>query len=91
MSEKTIKSFCNGKIIVVVPKDLRDFTVPLFCRICAFPMKTKEDAVEYRKRKACEHCSYEFQGNPPPKKKSKEWQKYIESRRLRNRTIIKLK
>ena len=87
---KKIQSFFNDKIIIVIPKNYKKLIVPLFCKLCKFPMRTKEDVEEFHKRKVCEQCSFEFQGKLPSKK-SKEWQNYIQNRRLKNRAIFNLK
>jgi hypothetical protein len=85
-----IKSLCDGKLMVIYPEEYKLLIVPLFCPLCKFPMKTKEDSQEFRKRKLCEQCSYEF-GSKKPNKKSFIWTNYIERRRIQSRIILKLK
>lgn len=41
---------------VIIPEDLPDPT-PLFCPVCDYAMKTREDDVSYREFLCCERCA----------------------------------
>jgi len=64
LNEKQIVKVLAGEnkevIFVIVPRNYKKITIPLFCPLCGFPMKTKEDGIHYRKEKLCEKCSYKW-------------------------------
>jgi hypothetical protein len=91
--EKDIQSFMNDKIVVITTKDYQKTTVPLFCPICDFPMKTSDDSVSYRKNLCCFKCENRWLNNltkklQNPDKESEIWKEYIEERALLSRTIF---
>jgi len=95
---KEILSLENGKVIVVRPKDISTI-VPLFCKLCEYPMKTMEDSIAYRKTKVCHHCENAWAKNKNcdisngiyPNKESEEWLEYIIVRDIASKTIINFK
>lgn len=98
-SEQKMKMACNGKVIVIVSKDFEKTTVPLFCPVCEFPMKTKEDGLSYRKHGCCEKCDNRWTDTKGvnwsegkyPDKTSEEWLEYYNYRLIMSRPIIRIK
>lgn len=87
--EKKIESLHNGKIIVVKPTE-QNIIVPLFCKLCCYPMKSVEDSISYRKNGVCYHCDLRWTGDRRinwsiekyPLKDWEEWKEYIEIRAI---------
>jgi len=52
---KRIETLMDGRLVIVRPENTTE-TVPLFCKICAFAMKTLEDSIAYRKVGVCSKC-----------------------------------
>ena len=92
--EKNIQSLMNDKIVVITTKDYEKTTVPLFCPVCEFPMKTSDDSVSYRKTFCCFKCENRWFNNLTKQlkvadKDSEQWKEYIEERALLSRIIFK--
>lgn len=96
--EKEIISYCNDKVIVVKNKD--DLTtVPLFCHVCEFPMRTMEDSISFRKHGVCSQCDNRWTftkgvswvSGVLPNKNSEEWSEYISLRDISSKPIINFK
>lgn len=68
----------GGKILVVRPSDAST-TVPLFCPLCQFPLKTSSDSIAYRKALCCDKCILFCRGNPKVVPEE-EWLAYLEER-----------
>ncbi len=93
-----IKELFGGKIIVISPEADNNF-VPLFCRVCKFPMKTLEDSVSYRKVRCCNHCDMRWGSSKQgrledgwtPEKTTEDWQEYIKDRIIYFKHLINLK
>lgn len=98
-NDKVIKTILNDKIILIALKDYKKIITPLFCPICEFPMKTKEDGISYRKLGCCEKCDniwtnrpgIDWEKNIWPDKSSKDWQDYYNERVILSRPIINIK
>jgi len=98
ISENKIKTLCGGKIVVIIP-ETQDQTVPLFCDLCLFPMKTLEDSLSYKKNKCCSICEMKWSktifGNWDegwrPTKEVQGWNEYLEERKLLNRPVFNLR
>lgn len=98
-NDKKIKTICNNKIIVIASANFEETTIPLFCPLCEFPMKTKEDALSFRQSKCCEKCENRWLNvrgidllkGQYPDKSSEEWLEYYETRLIQTRPIINLK
>jgi len=96
--EKEILTYSNGKVVVVKYKD-NSTTVPLFCKICEFPMKTMEDSISYRKHGVCSHCDnrwtntrgVDWTSGTLPYKESEDWNEYINLRFISSKPIINFK
>jgi hypothetical protein len=93
-----IKSLAGGKIILVAPVDLHKTVVPLFCDLCKFPMKTREDGAAYKKYGCCDGCELRWRSTQEfltedfdLVKQTPEWKHYIEHRRKLSASLIKLK
>jgi len=97
--QREIKFTRDKKIAVIGPKGFKETVVPLFCPLCVFPMRTKEDSLAYHKRGVCEHCDMRWgssrriarKNGPELIKKTKDWEDYIETRLKLNRPLINLK
>lgn len=93
--EKKIESLHEGKVVVVKPADESNI-VPLFCKLCCYPMKTIEDSISYRKVGVCSHCDgrwtndrrVDWASDITPQKEWEEWVEYIEIRRISARSPI---
>ncbi len=87
--EKKIESLHNGKVVVVKPLDQSNI-VPLFCKVCCYPMKTIEDGISYRKVGVCSQCDnrwstdkrINWDSEQLPKPEWEEWKEYMEIRRI---------
>jgi hypothetical protein len=88
----------NEKVVVISSSSgLKN--VPLFCPICEFPMKTRDDGLSFRKVGCCLKCDNRWTSTPgvdwksqkTPNKNSVEWKDYIEERLKCDKTIINLK
>ena len=98
-SDQKMKTTCQGKIIVIVSKDFEKNTIPLFCPICNFPMRTKEDGLAFRKVGCCEKCDNRWSSSKGinweegklPDKTSEEWIEYYNYRLIQTKPIINLK
>jgi len=96
--EKEIISYRNGKVVVVRNKD-DTTTVPLFCKVCEFPMKTMEDSISYRKHGVCNHCDNRWTNDRHvnwvsgtlPNKTTEDWDEYISLRYISSKPIINFK
>ena len=94
-----MKSMSNDKIIVIAPTDLKKIVVPLFCPLCTYPMKTKEDSASYRNIGCCEICEMRFGTAIKVEKKTfleitrehQAWSEYLKDRLNRSKNLIKLK
>lgn len=92
-----IKSLEDGKILVIEPYGAEPSS-PLFCPICAFPMKTIEDSISYRSFKCCNKCEMRWSTSNKgslkegwkPDQTSQEWCEYIEERKLLNKILINI-
>lgn len=93
---KTITNSDNGDtIFIIAPKNFNKIHVPLFCPLCEFPMKTKEDIIEYNREKLCEKCSYKWSDKKDIIykkyfKDSDEWEKYLEYRENVSRIVLNI-
>jgi len=95
---KEIVSLENGKVIVVKPMDVSTI-VPLFCKLCEYPMKTMEDSISFRKIGVCHYCENSWSKNKNcnianglmPNKETEEWLEYIIVRDIASKTIINFK
>ena len=94
---KTITIPDNGDaIFVIAPKNFNKTHIPLFCPLCEFPMKTKEDIAEYSREKLCEKCSYKWSDKKDVIykkyfKDSDEWEEYLEYREKMSRIVLNIK
>jgi len=96
--EKEILTYANGKVLVVKNKD-NSTTVPIFCKICEFPMKSMEDSISYRKHGVCYHCDNRWTNTKGvnwtsgtlPYKESEDWDEYINLRFISSKPIINFK
>jgi len=95
LKDKQIKSFFNGKVIVVGP--IEPTATPLFCECCQYPMRTAEDASSYKRLGVCHKCDNRWSGHKyvtwpeGPDKSSTEWQEYLASREITNKPIFVFK
>lgn len=80
----------NNKLISIRPFD-KQTTVPLFCPLCEFPMKTIEDSVSYREYMLCNKCEQHWKNIPKEQIDPKRWQEYLEERELTSRPIFNFK
>lgn len=89
----------NGKLIIVSDIEHEQETVPLFCFLCEFPMKTKQDGISYKKHGCCEKCDnrwtntpgVDWENNKFPNKLSKDWEEYYNERVILSKPIINIK
>lgn len=94
--KKKIKTLCDGKLVLSAPYDTSSL-VPLFCPCCAYPMKSSEDSISFRKHGVCSACDNRWTNKPGivwpdgPDKSSKEWAEYITQRTLTSRPVIVFK
>lgn len=94
-----IKFLQNGKIVVIANKNYEKTTLPLFCKVCEFPMKTKEDGISFRKVGCCERCDLRWSNTPGvdwennlwPDKSTELWKEYYNERLIFSKPIINLK
>ena len=90
--KQVIKHLSNERIMVIAPKDFKELVIPLYCPLCEFPMKTKEDGLAYRKVELCEKCDYRWTGKVESlDKESQEWIDYLQERVLLSKPIINIK
>jgi hypothetical protein len=93
--KKTIETLMDGRLVVVKPEDMSE-TVPLFCKICAYPMKTLEDSIAYRKVGTCSKCDGRWSNDKRvnwkegkhPDPEWEEWAEYIKDRGISARSPI---
>src|SRR5574337_71953 len=54
-SYREMKVMHDGKILVIRPFEI-EVTVPIFCPLCNFSLKTIADSISYRKNNTCDKC-----------------------------------
>lgn len=94
---KTTEEMLDGKILVIKPAG--DVSVPLFCDICKFPMKTMDDVVSFKKIGCCSSCEMRWStsklGNLAegwkPDANTDGWEDYIRVRNIHFKRLINLK
>jgi len=87
---REMKKMNEGNVILVAPKEQRDFVVPLFCPLCLLPMKTQQDSEAYLADKTCHACHKTWANIEPIDFKSNEWKEYMEQRELLAKTILNI-
>ena len=93
--KKIIETLMNGQLVVVKPEDTSEI-VPLFCKICAYAMKTLEDSIAYRKVGVCSKCDGRWTNDKRvnweegryPGRELEEWAEYITERGISARSPI---
>jgi hypothetical protein len=93
----TIESFCDGKVVVV--RNSLSNSVPLFCKMCDFPMISSDDCISYRRIGVCSRCSGRWEHTKGsqlkdgvfPDKTSEEWTEYMEERKATSVRIIDIR
>lgn len=98
VSGNEIEVLEDGKILIIRPAD-KSSLVPLFCSVCAFPMRTLDDSVAFRKHGCCDRCEMYWSGSKlgswkdgwRPDSTTPDWQTYIQERKLLSRSLITLK
>jgi hypothetical protein len=65
LRDRLIEEMPEG-FVVIVPTDA-SLPVPLFCPICDFVMRTKDDETAYREFECCDRCSRKWAA---PRKKA---------------------
>lgn len=93
---KTIITDSNDAVFIIAPKNFNETYVPIFCPLCEFPMKTKEDVSEYKRVQLCEKCSYKWSDKKnliykKHFKDSDDWEEYLEHREQVSKIILNLK
>lgn len=81
------ETLMDGQLVVVKPKDTSEI-VPLFCKICAYAMKTIEDSMAYRRVGACSACDgrwtndrrVNWKEDKLPSPDWEDWEEYIKVR-----------
>lgn len=97
MSSKQIIEKNEGKLLLIRPSN--DKTVPLFCHVCKFPMKTLEDIISFKKTNCCAACDMRWSNSKlgnlkegwKPDEKTDGWSEYMEIRNIRFKSLINLK
>ena len=89
-NNKEIKKIINDNVVLVAPKGQRKYIVPLFCPLCEFPMKTREDSEAFLKNKTCAPCLQKWPNNHVIDFNSEEWKEYSIKRELMAKPIINL-
>lgn len=100
--DSRIKSFRDGKVVVIHSHENANKTTPLFCSCCNFPMKSPlDDAISFQKYGVCSKCDNRWTNFPKidwekedfhPKVISPEfWEEYIAERQLLSKPIINFK
>jgi hypothetical protein len=89
-----IESFCDGKVILI--RNPLAVSVPLFCKLCEFPMISSDDCISHRRIGVCQRCVGRWENHPAcklsekvfPDKMSEDWTEYMEERKATSvRTI----
>lgn len=97
-----IKSYRDGKVVVIQSDANTNTTTPLFCSCCNFPMKSPlDDAVSFQKHGVCSKCDNRWTNFPKvdwkkedchPKVVSPElWEEYTIERQLLSKPLITFK
>lgn len=90
-SYREMKVLNDGKLLVVRPFD-KIVAVPLFCPLCAFPMRTADDSVAYRKTRTCHKCNLKWDSEPENVDKTTEqFKDYLTERELLGRPLLIIK
>lgn len=92
-----IREMRQGKIVVIEPEN--EETVPLFCPLCEFPMKSIEDYISYGTSKTCSRCEMrwssckfgKWEDGWRPDSKTEGWEDYIKERIIYAKSIINLR
>lgn len=88
-SEKQVKFLSNGSVAIIKPKQSDSNIVPLFCKVCEFPMRNSNDFYAYKEFGCCEKCELKFARTNKekwnngwrPDKTSDIWLEYIKERK----------
>lgn len=97
MASKQIIEKNDGKLLLIKP--VGDKTIPLFCDICKFPMKTLEDIISFKKIDCCAACEMRWSNSKlgnlkdgwKPNEKTDGWEEYIQIRNISFKSLINLK
>lgn len=87
-SYREMKVMNDGKLLIVRPFD-KDVTVPLFCPLCKFPLKTADDSIAYRKTRTCDKCLLRWNSEPEQVDvHSEEFYQYVKEREILHKPIL---
>lgn len=73
---------------IVIPSKVERSSVPLFCPVCDFVMRTREDRMAFESKGCCERCALRF-ADPRLDEWAGGWrpsQESIEEEKLRRRS-----
>lgn len=84
------KSELDGKVVIVAPKNHDELTIPLFCDICQFTIKTQMDVEAFKTAECCSTCKKEFGETPNPDRTSDAFDEYIAKRENDSCSIINI-
>lgn len=84
------RSELDGKVVIVAPRNHEELTIPLFCDICQFTIKTQMDVEAFKSSKCCDMCKKEFGETPEPDKTSDAFDEYIAKRENDSCSIINI-
>lgn len=88
----------NGAILLITPTD-KNAVVPVFCGLCAFPMRTLEDSIAFRTHGTCAHCEMrwsttkfgKWEDGWRPNVTTEGWEDYLIYRKAMSRALIMVK
>lgn len=98
MSETKTEILENGRILLVFPSETNAI-VPIFCSVCAFPMRTLEDSIAFRSHGCCNLCDMhwtrtkfgKWEDGWRPSSDTEGWEEYLNYRKALGRTLITMK
>lgn len=75
-----VYTFVTKSLVKITPDDFKqEQVIPLFCPLCKFSLKTKEDVLSYRRNVCCSLCELKWVAQKKDFN-SILWNEYLQSR-----------
>jgi len=84
-----VYTFVNKSLVKITPDNFNqeEQVIPLFCYLCKFSLKTKEDVSSYRRNKCCSLCELKWVAQKKDFN-SILWKEYLLLREATNKPTI---
>lgn len=83
-----VYTFVTKSLVKITPDDFKqEQVIPLFCSLCKFSLKTKEDVVSYKRNNCCSLCELKWVAQKKDLN-SILWKEYLQLREVGNKPTI---